>query len=184
MRYVSVFLTILVTLVVATLVLGTLRDLLGGVLVASAAGRAGLLEVNVTLVVQALSYLVFLRAMELVLFRPMTRHLDERKQELERSEKAAAEAGRAVVEVRRQREERLGEVLREVGKECARLRAGSVDEYQRTVAEARREAEVRLEECRAAVAAEAEVAERALDGQVDEFAAAIRQRLVGPGART
>lgn len=141
------------------------------------AGKGGLLVINATLVVQAVSYTVFLVLMDRVLFRPVLAHLDSRKDIVREAEEAAEKAERAVRSVRSQRQEQLDEAFHEASRERAKIKAAGVTEYQHVVHAARQAADSHVEEARKEIDAQAEAAEKALDGQIGEFADCIKAKL-------
>lgn len=141
------------------------------------AGKGGMLVINTTLVVQAVSYSVFLLLMDRVLFQPMLAHLDSRKDIVREAEDAAEEAEKAVRSVRKQRQAQLDEAFQAASKERSQIKAAGVTEYQRIVQEARAAADVHVEEARKEIDAEAAAAEKELEGQIGEFTASIKAKL-------
>lgn len=179
MRHVTAFLVILVSLGLLSLGLEGLRGGLGAVVLTSQPGKGGMLAFNVTVVVQAASYLLFLWAMDRVLYRPMLEHLDRRNQETSEAEEVAEEAGRAARRSRRERDEKLAEAFQEVSRDRVQVKAAAVAEYQAVVSQARTEADGLVEESRRQLEAEAAAAERELEAQVGDFAVLIRGKLLG-----
>ena len=151
-----------------------LRSLLLG---PSPAGQGGMLVINATVAVQAISYTVFLVLMDRVLFRPMLAHLDSRKDIVQEAEQAAEEAEKAVRSVKRERQEKLDEAFQEASRERSKIKAAGVTEYQRIVHEARKAADARVDEARKEIDAEAEAAEKELEAQIGDFAAGIKAKL-------
>ena len=141
------------------------------------AGKGGMLVINATVAVQAISYTVFLVLMDKVLFQPMLVHLDSRKDIVREAVGAAEDAEKAVRQVKKQRQQQLDEAFQEASKERSRIKAAGVTEYQRIVHEARQAADASVDEARKEIDAEAEAAAKELEGRIGEFSAGIKAKL-------
>lgn len=145
-------------------------------------GEAGMLDINITLVFQAVNYAVFILLMDRVLFRPMLAHLDARRSTSDEAEDTADKATREARRAERERRAKLDEAYGEASKERARLRGEAVDEVQVMLHEARVQADEQVQAAQDAYAEEAKAAEEALQGQLDELAGLVKAKVLGaPG---
>lgn len=138
-----------------------------------------MLDINLTLPIQIVLFLIFAWLMNQVFFRPVTRVLEERQDYLrQQQEQADAALGQAEA-LQADYETRLKAV-----------HSQSQDTIQAAIkeAEARRQAELagvqaqvaaEVESARAAIRAEREEAVRRLEGEVGSFAELIKRKVLG-----
>lgn len=156
----------------------------GAYLLPTVAGaEGGMLELNVTTLIQAVSYIVFILAMNAIVYRPILEHLDRRNEvakEADEKSEVASEKARAADE---RREEELSDAYAEASRARAKVKADAVDEYQKVVHDARAEADRTVQAARDRFDEEASKAEEALAPQVDELAGLIREKLLADAAK-
>lgn len=147
----------------------------------SVPGQGGMLDINITLVVQMVNYLVFIGLMDRILFRPMLAHLDAQGGRIDGADAAAREAQAETDKVEAARREKLAAVYRAEHEARAQARARALEEYQRVVATARADSDRELQVARESARLEAERLERELEGRVDEFGTLMADAVVRPG---
>lgn len=179
MQYLTAFLVILFGLFALSSGLEFLSGALSGAVgLSSLPGKGGMLALNITTVIQGVSYAVFLVLMDKVLFQPMLVHLDKRQGTIKEAEETADKAETAVRKVKREREAKLAEAFREAGQAKIKIKAKAVGDYQELVHQARKDADAMVEEAREQVEAEAAEAEKALEGDLGELGGLIRSKLL------
>lgn len=147
----------------------------------SVPGQGGMLDINVTLFIQMVNYLVFIFLMDRILFQPMLAHLDAQSGRIDGADAAAREAQVETEKVEAERREKLAAVYLAESGERARARARALEEYQRVVASARSEDDRELQVARESARLEAERLERELSGQVDELGALMAEAVLRTG---
>jgi F-type H+-transporting ATPase subunit b len=146
---------------------------------AAAAGGAVTLDLDKTLVVQMLLFMVLIVVLKPLLFDPVLRVFEQREQ---RTEGARAEA--------RALQEKAGELLRKYEKELERLRQMATQERERLRGEASRlEAEILseareasnkiVENGRSRIETELRAVEQQLSARTDELAKSMASRVLG-----
>ena len=169
--------TYAVGVVAAWLVLGLWLP--GLAMAAGSAEEPGIINLNVTLLIQVINFLILIFLLSRFLFKPLAKFLADRSAGIEKSlaeAKAAHEAAtRAQVEYQAQLRETQREIAsireqgqREVAAERDRLLRASREEAERLTAQAK--AEIELESKRASATLRAEAA---------EIAVAVAERLLG-----
>jgi F-type H+-transporting ATPase subunit b len=139
----------------------------------------GIININVTLFLQLINFLIFVAVLYTFLFKPLTAFLAKRaegiKQSLEQAQRAREEAAKARAEfeaqmaaTRREAGALREQVAREVEEERQRLLRASREEAQRLLAQAREQIEADTRRARAALRADA----------VD-LSVAVAEKLVG-----
>lgn len=138
-----------------------------------------MINLNTTLLIQLANFLLLMYLLNRILFRPMVRLLDERRERTEgRRKKAAETEGQAqaiwddyqkkVQEAKAEADRVRGQVVRKAeGEREKMLEAGAAS------------AEKTVTQVRARVRAEAEDARKALRGEAERLAAAAAERILG-----
>ena len=132
-----------------------------------------------TLIILVVVFLVLIAPVNLLLFRPVFRVLEARREQIEgatkRAERLSEEADAAVTRYER--------AVREVRESAERERRQRLEEARReqvsTVAAARAEAERQIEGARSQVATALEEARGALRAQAEDLAREVAQRMLG-----
>jgi F-type H+-transporting ATPase subunit b len=138
-----------------------------------------LININVTLLIQLVNFLILMYLLNRLLFQPMLRILEERR---ERTEGRQEQAGRVDAEaeaVLAEYEKRILEAKTEADRVRADLIRKGEAERQKLLDAAGAEAEKTLAEIRARVRGEADEARRALQGEADRLAADAAERILG-----
>ena len=138
-----------------------------------------MVSVDVSLFVQIVNFLVLIWALNLVLYKPIRNYLIQRKQKvLARHQGAAASLEEA--EVREAAFEQGIKAARAKGvkeKESFLQEAG--EEEKRIVGEINAKAQAELSAVREKISKDAEAVRAALQGEIEEYAKAIGQKILG-----
>ncbi len=185
MNYIFSLGFILVGLIAISLGLEALFGKFQGAATSTLAGeQGGMLVINSTLIVQSVSYILFMLIMDRVLFRPILAHLDDRKNAVKQAEEAAEAAERAVLEVEVKRQEQMDKAFRKASVEKSKSKAAAIMDYQEAISSARTTADKRVEAARKEAEIEAKAAEEALEGQIGELADLMRDKLTHKESRS
>ncbi|MBI2566022.1 MAG: ATP synthase F0 subunit B [Candidatus Schekmanbacteria bacterium] len=136
-----------------------------------------MIELDWTVIVQILNFLILLGIMNRFLFRPLRRVLDERHTLVESSRKQSVE-GRAELErLRTEIEERLAAARREVYAHRHTMREQATAEAAALIDQARKRSESLVARAREQLTAEVESAKPEISRIAADIALQIRQRL-------
>lgn len=167
-------------------ILGALLLVPGVALAAKAEGEAaggGLINLDRSLIVQAVNFLILLVILWKLLYKPLVAKMEERTAAIKRS---LEEAERARAEAARQQEENAAR-LREAHGEAARIREqalkGVAEEQRRLVAGAREEAERLVASARSQMDSDLRRAREELRREVADLATAVAEKLVRKSLR-
>ncbi len=134
---------------------------------------------DLTLLIQIVIFLILMWAMNVLLFRPALRVLDERERQIKGGRQEAADLETRVSEAIDTYEERIREARARAEKERARLVQEAAAEEARIASEGRTRAAEATEKIRAGIARETKEARSELEGRVREFADLIAERALG-----
>lgn len=129
--------------------------------------RIALISINETLVVQVLSFLVFMVLMNRIMFRPLNTAMRERERYIDGMEGEVAAAGKRLDDMQARLKAREAAVIKEAaamkqscldegGREAAALFASARDDINRMKADAAREAEEQIAAARRTLRAESD----------------------------
>jgi F-type H+-transporting ATPase subunit b len=129
--------------------------------------KIALISINETLVVQVLSFLIFMVLMNRIMFRPLNTAMREREAYIDRMEADVAAAGKRLDDMQAQLKARGATMLREAaslkqscldegGQEAAALVTSARDDIGRMKAAAARDAEEQMAAARQSLRAEAD----------------------------
>jgi F-type H+-transporting ATPase subunit b len=137
------------------------------------------INLNVTLLIQAAIFLSLMVVLNQVLFKPMVRLLDERRARTEGRKKAAAQADAEAEAVWSEYQKRIQDARGEADRMRAELVRQGETERQRLVNVAAEKAEKTVTEVRARVRAEAQEARKALESEARALAGSIATAILG-----
>jgi F-type H+-transporting ATPase subunit b len=142
-------------------------------------GEPGIINLNVTTLIQAINFLILAFLLTRFVFKPLSGFLSNRAEGIAKSLAQAEEARRAAAEA----QERTREQLKEAQREMAALREQAQREVeaerQRLVQASRAEAQALVESARAEIAAETRRAKAALREETVNLALSAAERLLG-----
>lgn len=134
---------------------------------------------DLTLVIQIVLFLVFIWAMNALLFRPTLRVIEDRQERIEGSRKRAGELQARIEETVAKHTARVRDARMNGERERARLVQEATAEEEHIANEGRERAARSTAEIREAIARDAGAARGELEGRAREFAALIAERVLG-----
>lgn len=142
-------------------------------------GRGNMIDINITLLIQMLNFLVFLFLMNLILYRPIRRVVAQRRQFMadrqEEIDRADSEALAAVQEFNA----RIQEARAEGRRKIQELKVAAYEQEKDLLQEASDRAAGQLQEMRAQVRKDVAAAREELSGQVRSFSVELAQKILG-----
>lgn len=138
-----------------------------------------MINLNATLIVQLVNFLLLMFLLDRLLFRPMARVLDERRQRTEGRRQRAAQVSAEAESIWAEYQQRIQEAKAEADAARTRLIRDGEAERQKILDAAAEQADKTVAEIRARVRAEAEEARRALRAEAQVIAGQMAQRILG-----
>lgn len=142
-------------------------------------GRGNMIDINITLLIQMLNFLVFLFLMNLILYRPIRRVVAQRRQFMadrqEEIDRADSEALAAVQEFNA----RIQEARAEGRRKIQELKVAAYEQEKDLLQEASDRAAGQLQEMRAQIRKDVAAAREELSGQVRSFSVELAQKILG-----
>jgi F-type H+-transporting ATPase subunit b len=148
-------------------------------LAAEAGAQPGIINLDVTLIIQAVNFLILILLLSRFLFRPLTGFLRERAEGIRRSLEEATAAREAAVSAHEEHRAAILAAQREAAALREQTQRDVETERQRLQAAARAEAERLLAQAREEIAAETRRARATLREDAVSLSAAITERLLG-----
>ena len=150
---------------------------------AAAGGEGGLINLDKSLIIQAINFLLLLFILTKLLYRPLLAKMEERSQAIKTS---LEEAQAARAEAQQQREEHAAKI-QAAHAEAQAIRAAALkeaaDEQRRLVDAARAEASRLVEGARAEMEQDIRRARQELRQEVGDLAVAVAERLIKKSLR-
>lgn len=144
-----------------------------------ASGGAVSVDVDATVIVQFVLFACFVVIMKPLIFDPLIRVFEERERRTAGAVVAARQLDERAIELKHEVEQRLDGVRREATAHRDRLRHETSKLESEQLAQARREANARIERGKAAVAGEVTRIRQELERQRQALAAEIATRVLG-----
>ncbi len=138
-----------------------------------------MINLNATLIIQLVNFLLLMFLLNRILFRPMLRILEERHQRTEGRRKQAEQIDAEAEAIWAQYTQRIQEAKAEADRIRSEIIRKAEAERQRLLADAAAESESRLNQIRAKIRAEADEARKALEAEARALAAGVAERLLG-----
>ena len=149
----------------------------------AAGGEGGLINLDKSLIIQAINFLLLLFILTKLLYRPLLAKMEERSQAIKKS---LEEAQAARAEAQKQREEHAAKI-QAAHAEAQAIRAAALkeaaDEQRRLVDAARAEASRLVEGARAEMEQDIRRARQELRQEVGDLAVAVAERLIKKSLR-
>ncbi|HTU03168.1 MAG TPA: F0F1 ATP synthase subunit B [Candidatus Sulfotelmatobacter sp.] len=148
---------------------------------AAEAGHAepGIINLNVTLLIQAINFLILIALLSRFLFRPLTGFVRERAEGIRRSLQEAAAAREAAAHSQEEMRAEMLKMQREAGLLREQAQRDAEVERERLQAAARTEADRLIAQARAEIAAETQRARVSLRQEAVDLSLAAAERLLG-----
>lgn len=153
---------------------------IGSLLAASDSGEGGLTVVpDWTVGIQLANYIFLIIALNFLLYRPIRKILQERRQKVKGYEAAIEGSGRSLQE----KEDAFAKAVKDARAQGLKQKEGLVgqaeEEERRMIESINAKAQSELSEIRAKIAGDAESARRSLQGQIEGFANDIVKKILG-----
>jgi F-type H+-transporting ATPase subunit b len=139
------------------------------------------IEINWTIWVQLVNFFLLLGVLHVLLYRPLLRVLDRRKEALEGSRGRIAELEAQISQKMAAYQAQLHEAKLRGGQEKTALRQQAAREEAQLLANAHQQAAERLQILKSSVASEADAARQALRKGTEALAGQIASKVLGRG---
>lgn len=143
------------------------------------AEAGGLFDLDATLPVMAVQFLVLVAILNQVFYRPLLRVVDEREEYIRSNRAQAKELQAKAAELTRQYDQELALARREAQQMVNTAQAQAKQEAQAQIRVAQQEAQAQLTQARAELAVQQEKALAQLEPQVQSLGEAILAKLLG-----
>jgi len=137
------------------------------------------ISLDITLVIQFVNFIILMVILNMVLYRPLRRMLEQRKETIEGNRRAADDLEASIEEKMTRYQQQLQEARLKGNQERAALRQAALEEESKTLGEAHEQASAKLQAIREKVAGEAAVAREALKKETEALAAEIAGKILG-----
>lgn len=138
-----------------------------------------MIDINITLLIQMVSFLVFVFLMNMVLYRPIRRMVAERQSRIEAQqqdiERAEAEKTAAIEEF----DSKILEARKLGRQRIQELKAGAYEQEKDMIQKATEAGAAQVQEFRARIQKDLAKASKDLKGQVKVFSADLAQKILG-----
>lgn len=138
-----------------------------------------MLEINITLLIQFVNFILLMLVLNFLLFRPLRGILGKRRGELEESSARVRVLGKDMQSKLDLYEAKLNEARKKGAEVKNRLRQEALEEELRLVEAAESSAAERKERVREQIEAEADAAKKDLNAQVDLLGREITEKVLG-----
>lgn len=142
-------------------------------------GEPGIINLNVTILIQAINFLILIFLLSKLLFKPLTKFLADRSAGIAKSLAEAKAAHEAAAKVQEEFQARMRETQREIAAIREQGQREAEAERERLVQASRAEAERLVVQAKAEIEAEAKRAKAGLREEAAGIALAAAERLLG-----
>lgn len=142
-------------------------------------GEPGIINLNVTILIQAINFLILIFLLSKFLFKPLTKFLADRSAGIAKSLAEAKAAHEAAAKVQEEFQARMRETQREIAAVREQGQREAEAERERLVQASRAEAERLVVQAKAEIEAEAKRAKASLREEAAGIALAAAERLLG-----
>lgn len=138
-----------------------------------------MISLDWTLFLQFANFLVLLFVLNLLLYRPLSRIMEERAQTVDGGHQRARDLENQIEAKMAAYREKLQAAKSKAAEERSALRAAAGEEESRILADAQKKAAAQVDKVRTQVAAQAQQARENLRGQADELATQVASKVLG-----
>lgn len=138
-----------------------------------------MINLNATLIIQLINFLLLMFLLNRLLFRPMVRVLDERRERTQGRRERATEVDAEADAIWEKYQKSLHDARLEADRARSELVRRADAERQKLLDQASAQAEETVAQIRARVRAEAESARKALGEEAERLAGAVAQKILG-----
>jgi F-type H+-transporting ATPase subunit b len=138
-----------------------------------------MININVTLLIQMVSFLVFVFLMNMVLYRPIRRIVAERQSHIEGQQKAIDEAEAVKTAAVEEFNSKIQEARKLGSQRIQDLKTAAYEQEKQMVQKATEDGAAQLQEFRAQIQKDVKKATGELKGQVKAFSKDLAQKILG-----
>lgn len=138
-----------------------------------------MIQINITLIVQIINFLVLLLVLNALLYKPVTAKIREREARIRNDREKAAELDGQVLEQERRHQQELAIVRQTGAQEKNALTAEAKKKEAEILDKARADASRIVEDMKAAIRVEAEEVRKALKAEMTPLAQSISEKILG-----
>ncbi len=138
-----------------------------------------MIQINITLIVQIINFLVLLLVLNALLYKPVTAQIREREARIRNDREKAAALDEQVQEQEKRHQQELATVRQTGAQEKNALSAEAKKKEAEILDKARAEASRIVEDMKAAIRVEAEEVRKALTAEMTPLAQSIFQKILG-----
>ncbi|ORJ58261.1 ATP synthase F0 subunit B [Geothermobacter hydrogeniphilus] len=138
-----------------------------------------MISLDITLVIQFVNFVILMAILNMVLYRPLRRMIEQRKETIEGNRRAADDLEASIEEKMTRYQQQLQEARLKGNQERAALRQAALEEESKTLGAAHEQASAKLQAIKEQVAAEAAVAREALKKETEALAGEIASKILG-----
>lgn len=149
-------------------------------LAAETAERGGLFDLDATLPLMALQFLLLAAILNAIFYKPLSKAIDERTDYVRTNQTEARERLAKAEALAKQYEQELGEARRKSQAIIAAAQADAQKIAAQKLAEAQQEAQAQREQAQRELDQQKQEAMRSLEQQVDALSRQILEKLLGP----
>jgi F-type H+-transporting ATPase subunit b len=146
----------------------------------TAAKEGGLFDLDATLPLMAVQFLVLAAILNAIFYKPLTKAIDERSEYIRNNQKEARERLSKAQTLAQEYERKRGEALRESQAIVAQAQADAQKIAAEQIAQAQKEAQQAREQTQKEIDQQKQEALRSLEQQVDTLSRQILEKLLGP----
>ncbi|XZN93725.1 MAG: F0F1 ATP synthase subunit B' [Microcoleus sp.] len=148
--------------------------------VEEAAKEGGLFDIDATLPLMAVQFLILVAVLNVIFYKPLTKSIEERADYIRNTQVAAKDRLAKAQQLAQEYEQKLGDTRRESQKVIAVAQADAQKIAAAKVAEAQKEAQVAREKAGQEIEQQKQDAMRSLEQEVDSLSHQILEKLLGP----
>jgi F-type H+-transporting ATPase subunit b len=137
------------------------------------------IQINITLIIQIVNFLVLLLVLNALLYKPVTAKIREREARIRNDREKAAELDGQVQEQEKRHQQELATVRQTGAQEKSALMAESKKKETEILDKARAEASRIVEDMKASIRVEAEEVRKALKAEMTPLAQSISEKILG-----
>ncbi len=138
-----------------------------------------MIQVNFTLIIQVINFLVLLFLLNALLFKPVLAKIREREAQIRKDQDKAAELGQRVQDHETKHQEELTKARQTAAQEKNALMAAAKQKETEALDKGRTEAGRIVDEMRATIEAEASQVRRTLKDEMTPLAQAMTEKILG-----
>jgi F-type H+-transporting ATPase subunit b len=137
------------------------------------------IQINITLIIQIMNFLVFMLLLNALLYKPVVAKIREREARIRKDREKAAELDQQVQEQEKRHQEQLATARQQGAVEKNALTAEAKKKEAAILDKARVEAARIVEDMKASIRVEAEQVRKALDTEMTDLAKSISEKILG-----